>query len=283
MSRATAFLNRVLLLLALATILGGWQSQTSPQPAFSAATSTSISAIQPPSSAYRFPAGQTFAYSVDWRLFTAGTTAVRFDTINEQQRVTANADSIGAVALLYHVHDHIESSFDPKNNCTLSLTKHTEEGFRRVETSVRYDYDRRKSVLDEKNLRANNEKHEENDIPGCVTDVISAVYYVASQPLTVGQKLLFPVNDGGKTAEVQVDVEGREQIKAPYGTFKTVRVSAQALSGPQKGKGKIWMWYSDDDRRIPVQMRAKMFWGTLIFHLTRVSNQAAARAALATR
>src|SRR6185437_9163072 len=126
MSRATAFLNRVLLLLALATILGGWQSQTSPQPAFSAATSTSISAIQPPSSGYRFPAGQTFTYSVDWRLFTAGTTAVRFDSVGEEQRINADADSVGAVALLYHVHDRIESSFDPKNNCTLSLTKHTE-------------------------------------------------------------------------------------------------------------------------------------------------------------
>lgn len=276
--------SRILpLTLILLTTMFAWQPQSPPQSVPGATPSNTIPAIQPPSSAYHFPAGQTFAYSVDWRLFTAGTTAVRFDSVNEQQRVTANADSVGAVALLYHVHDHIESSFDPKNNCTLSLTKHTEEGFRRVETTVHYDYDRRKSVLDEKNLRANNEKHEENDIPGCVTDVISAVYYVASQPLNVGQKLLFPVNDGGKTAEVQVDVEGREQIKAPYGTFKTVRVSAQALSGPQKGKGKIWMWYSDDDRRIPLQMRAKMFWGTLTFHLTRVSTQSPARAALATK
>jgi hypothetical protein len=216
---------------------------------------------------------------VDWRLFTAGTTTVRFDSANGEQRITANADSVGAVALLYHVHDRIQSSFDPKNNCSLSLTKHTEEGFRRVETSVRYDYERKKSVLDERNLRANNQKHEENDIPGCVTDVISAVYYVASQPLSVGQKLLFPVNDGGKTAEVQVEVEGREQVKAPYGTFKTLRVSAQALSGPQKGKGKIWMWYSDDDRRLPIRMRAKMFWGTLTFHLTQLRSEPARTAA----
>ena len=235
MSRATAFLNRVFVLLPLAVILGGWQTQPSPQPALPAATSTTIPAIQPPSADYHFPAGHTFTYSVDWRLFTAGTTAVRFDSVNGEQKVTANADSVGAVALLYHVHDHIESSFDPKNNCTLSLTKHTEEGFRRVDTTVHYDYDRKKSVLDEKNLRANNEKHEENDIPGCVTDVISAVYYVASQPLTIGQKLLFPVNDGGKTAEVRVDVEGREQVKAPYGTFKTVRApprSAMARAVP---------------------------------------------------
>jgi Protein of unknown function (DUF3108). len=279
MSRAPAFINGILLTLAATLVLGGWQTPA-PSPSLSAATPSAVPAIQPPSSGYRFPAGQTFTYSVDWRLFTAGTTAVRFDSVGEEQRINADADSVGAVALLYHVHDRIESSFDPKNNCTLSLTKHTEEGFRRVETTVHYDYDRKKSVLDEKNLRANNQKHEENDIPGCVTDVISAVYYVASQPLTVGQKLLFPVNDGGKTAEVQVEVEGREQIKAPYGAFKTVRVSAQALSGPQKGKGRIWMWYSDDDRRLPIQMRAKMFWGTLTFHLTQVSSQPPARAAL---
>jgi len=35
-------------------------------------------------------------------------------------------------------------------------------------------------------------------------------------------------------------------------------------------KGKMWLWYSDDAARIPVQMRAHMFWGTLTVRLQRV-------------
>jgi hypothetical protein len=193
--------------------------------------------------------------------------------VNGERHIVATADSTGPVALLYHVHDRLETFFNPQTNCALILAKHTEEGFRRVETKVHYDYQRKKAVLDERNLRFKSQKHEEVDIPACVTDTVSAAYYVASQLLPAGAKFSFPSNDGGKTSDIEVTIEGREQIKTPAGTYNTVRLSAEALNGPQKGKGKIWVWYTDDDRRIPVQMRARAFWGTLVFHLARIGSQ----------
>ena len=230
------------------------------------------SKINPPFPAYSFPGGQTFTYSVDWRLFNAGTTTVRLDTVNGERHIVASADSTGAVALLYHVHDRLETFFNPQTNCSLSLVKHTEEGFRRVDTSVRYDYPRKKAVVDEQNIRAKNQKHEENDVGGCVSNMLAAVYYVASQSLQIGSKFTFPSSDGGKVADIEATVEARESVKTPAGSFNTTRVSAEALNGPQKGKGKIWMWYSDDARRIPVQTRARAFWGTMTFHLTQISS-----------
>ena len=64
--------------------------------------------------------------------------------------------------------------------------------------------------------------------------------------------------------------EARESVKTPAGTFNAIRVAGEALNGPQKGKGKIWMWYSDDERRLPVQMRARALWGTMTFRLTQM-------------
>lgn len=209
----------------------------------------------------------------------AGTTRVSLDTVNGERHVVASADATGAVALLYHVHDRLETFFNPQTNCALSLVKHTEEGFRRVETSVRYDYSRKKAVLDERNVKAKSQKHEEIDIPGCVTNILAAVYYAASQPLPPNAKFLFPSSDGGKPADIQVTVEAREPVKTPSGDYKTIRISAEALSGPQQGKGKVWLWYSDDERRIPVQMRARAFWGTMTFHLTQISSTPPERAA----
>jgi len=40
-----------------------------------------------------------------------------------------------------------------------------------------------------------------------------------------------------------------------------------------KSKGRIWIWYSDDANHTPVQMRARMFWGTITFRLTRVERK----------
>ena len=137
----------------------------------------------------------------------------------------------------------------------------TEEGSRRRDTSITYDYARGKAVLEERDLKTNQQKHTENDIPGCVTDVVSGIFYVATLPLTPGATYTFPLNDGGKTVTVQAHVEGKEQVKTPAGTFQTLRVGPEGDSGTLlKNKGRIWIWYTDDDRHLPVQMRAKLFW-----------------------
>jgi hypothetical protein len=73
--------------------------------------------------------------------------------------------------------------------------------------------------------------------------------------------------------DVTVTAEARETVTTPAGTYKTLRVSPQATSGPVKDKGQIWIWYTDDATRIPVQMRARMFWGTLTFRLLRVEKK----------
>jgi hypothetical protein len=225
--------------------------------------------IIPPPAGYRYPNGQAYVFSVEWHLFTAGAAVVRMDSVDGQQRVTATADSQGVVNALFKVHDHFEALFDPKTFCSMRVTKHTEEGPRKKDTDVHFDYSRKKSVLDEKNLKTGEKKHQENDIAGCLTDVVTGFYYVASLPLQPGSVYSFAMSDG-KTTEVRANVEGREQIKVPAGTFHTVKVQAEAISGTLKGKGTVTVWYTDDQSHTPVQMRSKLGWGTLLFRLQRL-------------
>jgi len=81
--------------------------------------------------------------------------------------------------------------------------------------------------------------------------------------------MTFPINDG-KTTLVQAVVDKREQVKVPAGTFQTVRVSAEAISGPLKGKGDVQVWFTDDSNHTPVQMKSKLGWGSLLFRLQRI-------------
>jgi len=55
--------------------------------------------------------------------------------------------------------------------------------------------------------------------------------------------------------------------------FPTLRVRAIATGGPLKNKGRVWVWYSDDAQRIPVQFKAKVKWGTLNVRLARVERE----------
>jgi hypothetical protein len=248
-------------------------SAQSSQPPLPTIGSAPVARIIPPPPNYAFPNGQTYVYGIEWHLFNAGTSAMTLALDSGQEHVTAIANSAGVVNALYKVLDHFEAFFDPHTFCSLRVSKNTEEGSHSRQTDLRFDYTRNKSVLDEKNRKTGEQKHVENDLPGCVTDVVGGFYYLASLPLQPGNSFTFPINDGNKTTEVTARVEAREQVKVPAGTFQTVRVKAEAISGAMQGKGTVWAWFTDDANHTGVQMRSKLGWGTLLFRLQRIEKK----------
>lgn len=237
----------------------------------STATFSSVpgSRIIPPAPSYTFPS-ERYVFSVHWRMFNAGTSIVTMHRTGSGLRVSATADSAGFPDKIFHVHDIFNADVDPHTFCTSHITKHNEEGPHHRDSDILLDYRQAKSVVNVKDLKSGEIKRTEFDIPACVTDVVSGFFYVASLPLLPGYSQIFPVNDNGKTTDARLVVEGDEQVKGPTGTYPTLRVRAEPLSGPMKDKGVLWVWFTADKRRIPVQMKSKLGWATLIFQLQRV-------------
>jgi hypothetical protein len=262
-------LKQILLFTLCATL--AWMamlpSLTAQQASISAQPTASI---QSAGGSYRFPNYLTLHYDAEWRLWKAGTGTLKIEPSGNFQHVTGTAEAAGAVALLYRVHDRIESYFDRKTLCSDRILKHSEEGLHRRDTNLRFDPATGKSILDERNLRNGETKHQETESPACVTDVLSGIYYLGAQHLEPGTALFFPVNDGGKSFDVTAFVEGREEVKTDVGSFHTVRVAVYSDAGALKGRGKVWIWYTDDTAHLPVQMRSRLFWGTLTLRLTRL-------------
>nr|WP_263356792.1 DUF3108 domain-containing protein [Acidicapsa ligni] len=226
-----------------------------------------------PRPGFSFPAKQTLTYTVDWRVFTAGTAVIHFESDGTNEHLSANADTIGAINLLFHVSDKFQSTFDREKGCTSEFDKQTVEGRRQISSTLKLDYQQGKSVMDEKNLVNGQAKHLESGIPGCLTDLLTGVFYASSQPMEVGKSFQMPVVDPLKTVVVTMKVEAREEVKTAAGTFKTVKVEPTAEAGIVKNRGNIWIWYTDDERHLPVQMRARLFWGTITFRLASVENK----------
>jgi hypothetical protein len=230
--------------------------------------SQQVAPLAPPRAGFTFPQKQTLTYTVDWRVFPAGTAVLHFEATGERERITANADTVGAINLLFHVSDKFQSTFDRNTGCTYEFDKQTIEGRRKIDSTLKLDYEQGKSILDEKNLVTGVSKHLEVPIPGCLTDLLTGVFYASSQPMEMGKSFVLPVVDAMHTVPVTMKVEGQETIKTTLGTFKTLRVQPMADAGVVKNRGNIWIWYTDDERHLPVQMRARLFWGTITFRLT---------------
>ncbi len=69
--------------------------------------------LAPPRAGFAFPQKQTLTYSVDWRVFPAGTAVLHFEAVGDRERLTANADTSGAINLLFHVSDHFQIHLRP--------------------------------------------------------------------------------------------------------------------------------------------------------------------------
>jgi hypothetical protein len=226
-----------------------------------------IPTLQPPEPGYVFPSKQTLTFTVDWRVFTAGTAVFQIDQQGTVEKIAATADSVGAVTMLFPVIDRFQAGFDTKTGCSTGFSKQLQEGRRRVSSDLNFDYKTGKQMQVEKNLVKGTQKEQTASIPACVTDSLSAIFYAASQPMVVGQSIRFPLADSMRTVTVAMKVEGKEEIKTPAGTFQTIKVEPTADEGIVKNRGHIWVWYTDDARHMPVQIQARLLWGTITFHL----------------
>jgi len=68
---------------------------------------------------------------------------------------------------------------------------------------------------------------------------------------------------------MEVRVIRRERVEVPAGKFDCVVVEPVLKSeGIFKSKGEMMVWISDDDRRIPVQVKSKVPIGSISVSLT---------------
>jgi hypothetical protein len=95
------------------------------------------------------------------------------------------------------------------------------------------------------------------DVPPDATDFIALVYRLRTLPLEDGARYEFNVLAGRDQNKVVASVQGREKLETRAGTFQTVKVRVPTgFTGKFSEKNPTFVWFSDDERRIVVQLTA---------------------------
>ncbi len=104
-------------------------------------------------------------------------------------------------------------------------------------------------------------------------DLVSFWHYLRTIPLNIGDTIPVNIHKSMENFEIKCIVEGRERLETPAGVFSTILVKPQtAGKGIFGSGGSMSIWYSNDNNRYPVQIKAKMKIGTVIFKLVGVSH-----------
>jgi hypothetical protein len=113
------------------------------------------------------------------------------------------------------------------------------------------------------------------EFSGQLQDVLSAIYFIRTQPLEVGKTFEVFIGDGGKVYTIPVNVIDKKRMKTIFGRVEVLRVNAE-LFGPDrlidKEKGEFSMFVTDDAQHVPVGGRVKTDYGTFDIKLKSIVN-----------
>jgi hypothetical protein len=214
------------------------------------------------------PNTDRLTYDIEWRMIHAGSAVV------DAQKTSARLklESAGMVSSLFKVDDAYGVTYD-EPFCATSSTLDAQEGKRHRETRVTYDRARNRADYIERDVLKNAVLHTyDTAIPNCVHDVLGALISLRAMMLSPGQSAQMPVSDGHKSASVKVEAQEREEIKTPTGTYKTIRCEPMLMNGVvYNRKGRVFIWVTDDARRLPVQIQLRMSFpiGTVTLRLLK--------------
>jgi hypothetical protein len=114
----------------------------------------------------------------------------------------------------------------------------------------------------------------ERPSPTWVQDLLSAIYYVRTQPLKEADVIAVPISDGGETYEIEVLAVKREGIKTSTGNVQAIQLNARVFDGRYvKRSGEMLVWLSDDPTRTPLRARIKTSGATINVELKRTPSK----------
>jgi hypothetical protein len=209
------------------------------------------------------PAAETVQYGIDWRLIPAGTALVRLKRDNDRSYTAeVRLESSGLLDKLFRVRDVYQAGYDGGAGfCAVQSVMDASEGKRHRETKLTFDRAQGKAASVERDLVNGGKvvKSSEVDVPACVHDVVGGLFALRQLHLEPGQSTTVPLSDGKKTVMAKVEAQEWEELKTKAGTFKTMRYEAFVFDNVlYQRSARLYVWVTDDARRLVVQIRLKM-------------------------
>jgi hypothetical protein len=210
----------------------------------------------------QLPSKEYLKFKIQWEFVPAGESIMTCneEIINNRRvyHITTNTYSNSSIDVVYKVRNQTDSYVDYYGIYSLKFTNNQDEGGRSSKEYILFDnknclwY----SILDGKS----------GTIPKYVQDIVSSLYYLRTQDLEVGKKYSIDVYTGKMSYPMIVSVLKKEDVKVSNEKFRCIKVEPKVDEEKFslfRIKGKLYVWLTDDERRLPVKMQTKIFIGSV--------------------
>jgi len=207
--------------------------------------------------------GEFLEYTLKFGVISAGSGRMQVtgrDTLRGRPVWRLKFDFSGGVGFL-RVQDVFESWVDVETHNSLQFVQRiSEPGYKRLRTY---------RIYPERSVFRLDEQQELASVPNPLDDA-AFFFFIRTIPLEVGKSYDFQRYFDPKANPVTIRVLRRESVEVPAGKFNAIVIQPMIkTSGIFSEGGHAELWLSDDDRRILLQMKSKLKFGSLNLYLRK--------------
>ena len=213
-----------------------------------------------------FAAGEYLRFDINYGFVTAGEAVmVVSDTMMHERkclRVDFHLKSKPFFDVFYKVEDRYRTVMDAQGLFPWHFEQHIREGGFRRDFVAEFDQLQHVARTTEGEYK----------IPPYVQDMMSAFYFARTVDYSgfkPGQKIHLQNFYKDSTYELDVKFRGRQTIEVEAGKFNCVVIEPLAKEGGLfKSDGRVYVWITDDERKIPIRVSSKIPIGSVDSELT---------------
>ncbi|MDA0739132.1 MAG: DUF3108 domain-containing protein [Nitrospirae bacterium] len=171
----------------------------------------------------------------------------------------SRASSNDFISFFFPVNNVVNSTVDAETMLPLHLLFQRREGKRHEDFDITFDHQSQKVIIFKDGQTST------MAIPAYTHDGLSCLYYLRQMPsLDPGQSVFVTIHHDKNNYKVEVQVEAIERIEGPWGEIEAVRlVALMPFSGIFLNEGNIRFWLTNDLRRVPLKMSARVIVGSV--------------------
>ena len=210
---------------------------------------------------HAFAAGEYLRFDVNYGFVNAGEAVMRIDdTIYNGRKcheIEFSVDSKPFFNWIYKVEDRYKTIVDAEGVFPWRFEQHVREGG--YSRDFVADFDQRRHIV--------KTTEGQRTIPPYVHDIMSAFYFARTidySNFKPGQKVHLQNFYKDSTYELDVKFRGRQTIEVDAGKFNCIVIEPLAREGGLfKSDGTVFVWLTDDERKIPVRVSTKIVIGSI--------------------
>jgi hypothetical protein len=219
------------------------------------------------SSGAPFIIGERLTYHVSWSSFPSAA-RIELEVAGQGQffgqesyQLQTKVETLGQVRSLFGDIENQYTSYVSLRNAVPHRTVGSiRQGQKQTEEITVFDQSKRQAVFSDDSTIA---------IPSGTYDLTSLVYGLRLLPLSDGSKLKLNALYGKEVIEFEAVVKGRERVVTQTGAYNTIHIKFYPKG--KYGKYRGYLYLSDDNRRLPVMVKARLEFGEVRAELTSVS------------